>query len=431
MPVDRSEIVLLGYFVGSSAIGGARTSSWSFWLSNAGISSLILSGPFNSISSKNYPLLRHLSLPSPSYIFLRLIRSKLLKFRILRFSLSRTSLFFRSLSPIRKSSNQRSSSYSRTGLFSYRFPSLIDLWILFCLPCLLILRPKVVIASHSPYVSLVAAYIYKLLRPASKLIVDYRDMWTLSRVYTGLPILRDLERYVERLVLNSADKVIVVSNGQAQTLSSVFTSISPVVIRNSSSLETYSQFPSPSIPSEPTNSTFNLLYAGTLYPNFQDPEAIFSALSHMRDTALISRQNFNFEILSPQIDLFSSLASKYNLLDFVNMYSFLPKEQCYQKMISANCFLLLEDMATESQGVMTSKLYDYLYIGRPILLHGVSPSSELYCYAHDNGSLYDLQSFPALVQSFYKGGQQSIPPFSQASASRRSFLALIQQLLVA
>ena len=100
-------------------------------------------------------------------------------------------------------------------------------------------------------------------------------------------------------------------------------------------------------------------------------------------------------------------------------------------MISANCFLLLEDMATESQGVMTSKLYDYLYIGRPILLHGVSPSSELYCYAHDNGSLYDLQSFPALVQSFYKGGQQSIPPFSQASASRRSFLALIQQLLVA
>ena len=88
-------------------------------------------------------------------------------------------------------------------------------------------------------------------------------------VYTGLPILRDLERYVERLVLNSADKVIVVSNGQAQTLSSVFTSISPVVIRNSSSLETYSQFPSPSIPSEPTNSTLIFFMPALYIPIFR------------------------------------------------------------------------------------------------------------------------------------------------------------------
>ena len=98
-------------------------------------------------------------------------------------------------------------------------------------------------------------------------------------------------------------------------------------------------------------------------------------------------------------------------------------------MQDANCFLLLENSLSESQGVMTSKLYDYLYVGRPILIDGVSPYSELYCYASANGYVLGLESFSNLVCSFYAGNSPSVSSFSQADLSRRSLLALYDDLI--
>ena len=428
----RSDIVVLGYYVGSNVIGAARSYSWALWFAGAGKHTVIISGPFRSISSNNPPFLRHISLPSPLFRVGRLINhflALLVRNLYLSSLLSTGKLGFLSLN-FKHSSCKKKSSLprgSRTGLFSYRMPCISDLWYPFSLIRLLILRPSIVVASHSPYVTFLVAYTYKRINPSSKLVVDYRDMWTLSRVYSGLPGVRRLERSLERLVLESADKIVVVSYGQASSLSST---ISPCVIHNSSNIEIFTTAKSQNSPViRSSKKKFSLLYAGTLYPAFQDPEPILKAIYDLHQASLICPKTFSFDILSSQIHDFTPLVDRYSLSEYVNLSPLLRREECLLKMQDANCFLLLENSLSESQGVMTSKLYDYLYVGRPILIDGISPCSELYCYASANGYVLGLESFSDLVCSFYAGDSPSVSSFSQADLSRRSLLALYDDLL--
>ncbi len=431
---ERPDIVVLGFYVGSDAIGAARPYSWACWCAQSRKRTVILSGPFRPLITSRSIFLTHIVLSSPffshgslayrylsSILYSRLILHLRGQLKKLVVYCSKNASFVRSTTELIPR--------LRSGLFSYRMPCLADLWHPFVLFRLFILRPKIVIASHSPYVSFLIGCTYKVFNPSSKLVVDYRDMWTLSRVYTGIPLFRSIERLLERFVLKFADKIVVVSQGQSSVLSSLDSTIAPCVIRNSSSIETFSVLDNLQMAAlSPSQHKFSLLYAGTLYPSFQDPEPIFHTIQLLHQNSLIAPDSFCFEILTSQRHEFSSLAERYGLTQYVNLSPILSRIEYLDKMKAATCFLLLENALSESQGVMTSKLYDYLIVGRPIWLHGVSPDSELHQYASANGLVVDTDSFVSLVTSFYSGFVPYVPSFSQAEASRHSLMSLIDEL---
>jgi len=427
----KTDIVILGYDVGSSAVGSARPYSWASWLAESGKRIVIISGPFHNSSALIRSNLRIVSLYSPLYYigkFLQNFVSELSVYSKSYFSLNFNLEKFIGLQ-FRLASSWKSATYKRksfSGLFTYRMPNLYDLWYPFALFELLKIRPRTVIASHSPYITFLVGYTYKCIFPSSTLIIDYRDMWTLSRDYSGLPFFRYLERALESIILDAADKVIVVSNGQASHLSSAFPTVSTNVIRNTSSLETFSELcQEPYSSSKSRPGKFKLLYTGTLYPSFQDPSPIFEEISKLRLSSVICPNSFCLEVVSPQIDIFSSFVDKFDLWDYVDLLPFMPRNQCFLKMQEASCFLLLEDQLTESHGVVTSKMYDYLYVGKPILVHGISKTSELYRYVCRHGFALGLKELPALIDEFTAEKFPHVESFSQVASSRSSLLPLI------
>ena len=245
MSLNKTDVVILGFYVGSDAIGAARPYSWASWAAHAQKRTVILSGPFRSHATCLHPFLTHESLISPFFISSSRLYRLLFRFSYFQ-TLSRSwHKLYKCLSNLLpkaslKSNNPSSQHKLRSGIFSYRMPCLADFWYFSALYRLLSLRPRIVIASHSPYVVFLVALTYKILNPSSKFVVDYRDMWSLSRVYHGIPLLRGIERLLERLVLRVSDKIVVVSHGQSSMVSSLDTTITPVVIPNTSSLETFS-----------------------------------------------------------------------------------------------------------------------------------------------------------------------------------------------
>ena len=88
----------------------------------------------------------------------------------------------------------------------------------------------------------------------------------------------------------------------------------------------------------------------------------------------------------------------------------------------------MESASTESQGIMTSKLFDYLMAAKPILLSGVSETSELSSFIDRNGLLLHLDDLDQLISKSFSGDFPKVSPFNQAIESRQRLLKLLDSL---
>lgn len=123
-------------------------------------------------------------------------------------------------------------SKSTSGAFVYRMPCLCDLWFSACYRALRRERPDVVIATHSPYISLIAAWVYATMNSRTKLWLDFRDLWTASHLASGVPFLRGIERLLEARALSRADMVSTVSQGLRESFLGKVTNGNVAVIYN-------------------------------------------------------------------------------------------------------------------------------------------------------------------------------------------------------
>ena len=136
------------------------------------------------------------------------------------------------------------------------------------------------------------------------------------------------------------------------------------------------------------------------------------------------RDSFVFQVFSPQASYFKSLASSYGICDIVSCQNTLGLYDFRDAIKSADCFLLLESLFTEDHGVMTAKVYDYLYVGKPILLSGVSTNAELHRFISKNGVALDLSAFIKLFNHRNCQSSIKITPFDQGIKSREALVTL-------
>lgn len=259
------------------------------------------------------------------------------------------------------------------GIFwTSRMPDHVDFWI----------RPAVrtardlgvfdlVVSSYGPYATHVVAYFLK--RSTGVLwIADFRDPWTDSHVYPGLWPFTVFERWLERKLLGSADVITTTSQKWAERFSGKYGD-KVRVIENGFDEDDLISLPEEMIFED--DGKIRLVYTGGIYEGKQDPSPLFEAVKSLReeDPSLPGRLELVFA--GGHMGNLAELVAGHDLEDIVKICGPVSRDDALRMQRDADALIFLDWNDLSERGVITGKLYEYIFSGTPILSIGGGPES--------------------------------------------------------
>ncbi|MFU8843786.1 MAG: glycosyltransferase family 4 protein [Bacteroidales bacterium] len=195
-------------------------------------------------------------------------------------------------------------------------------------------------------------------------LADFRDPWTNIDYYHDLKLTKKSDarhRQMEKEVLLSADRVVVVSNGMAKE----FDQIQPrsyQVITNGFDRKAEPMNPGP-------GSRFSLVHIGSLAPS-RNPESLWKAISQMVSAVEGFKDDLEIRLVG-QIDRsVKNMITQYDLDQHTRYESFLSHTDALKAQQQAQVLLLIINNTPNASLITPGKMYEYLQAGRPILSIG-------------------------------------------------------------
>lgn len=254
----------------------------------------------------------------------------------------------------------------RTGCFNCRFPTLSDFWAAKAKKAVNPFDFDAVISTGGPYSVHFAAEYLKKKNPRLVWCVDWRDYWTQSAECHGSFFFRWWEKLKDRQFLQRSDFVTSVSDqfsGTYRTLTK-----KPVyTIYNGYDPDDFAE----TGPSEYCGAKLVILYAGTIYPAIQDPSPLYRGLVELCKEGKINKGDVKV-LFCGRCGQAAEIAKKEGAEDFVEYIGFLSHEKTIALEKAADVVLFLGHDSPESRGVLTGKLFEYLYCAKEIWAVGIS-----------------------------------------------------------
>jgi hypothetical protein len=357
-------LIVAVFFPPQNTIGALRPYSWAKWWSLDGHDITILT----TQKHKHY---NDLILPNADFetisveipIQYSMAKSTETKHKI---EVMKKNIGFLSIAKSIYSFINKTTGYSISNIF-------YDMW---AKKAIKIIIPKIekfdmVISTALPYSVHRIGLAIKRKYPQIKWIVDWRDLWTKNHIVHSIILCRPYEKYLEKLFHDNCDLITTVSDPLADVLRNM-TKTSVETIYNGFDPDDYQQ-----IKSRPRkdNNIFTIVYTGTIYKGFRDISPLFEAISSLKQTGLITPDNLSICFAGIDADV-SDIAEKYNVSDFYSYLGLIPREDALQLQYDADAVLFIECSDPTLPGILTGKLFEYLYIARDILAIGVSDDTS-------------------------------------------------------
>jgi len=205
----------------------------------------------------------------------------------------------------------------------------------------------------------------KIKRQSSDIfwVADYRDPWTTksSRAKSFFPF-NLIEEYLERKVNYAANLIITVSEPLANEIKAKYNIENVEVVENGFDTEDLEN-----ISPEPywKDNKVRLVYTGSLW-FWQDPSPLFEAI---REIANSPQKNLLDKLEVIFVGMTSgnlhNLIQKYGVEEWVRYGGNLPREDALRMQRDAHALIFLE--SAEVEGILTGKLFEYLFSGTKIL----------------------------------------------------------------
>lgn len=197
-------------------------------------------------------------------------------------------------------------------------------------------------------------------------IADFRDPWTDINYYDELPrtaAAHAADRWLERRVLEQADRVITVSPGWRNLLLGKVERDPAdfVVIHNGFDPDDFGPGQAP------PEDRFTLVYVGSLYGS-RNPDALWRAVASLRVQGEVPKLRLR---LVGRIggDVVAALGA-YGLDIITEHVPYVPHDEAVCEMQRASALLLTVESYRHERGNLTGKVYEYLAAGRPIVALG-------------------------------------------------------------
>jgi glycosyltransferase involved in cell wall biosynthesis len=238
-------------------------------------------------------------------------------------------------------------------------------------------------------------------------VADLHDPWTDISYYDDLPHTvwaRRLDAALERAVLSSASAVTTVSPSWTDLFAEKADNTYHVVENgfNDDDFERGEE--------DPPNETFVLAHVGKLYKS-RNPTALWRALARLREEDRIPALTVRLiGTVDPAVE--QSIRT-HDLDAIVERVAFVPHEDALRAMARSTLLLLVIESFAQAEGMITSKLYEYLASGRPVL--GVGPpdgDASTLLRTHEAGTMvgWDAVDRAAnVVATHYEAWAQGAP----------------------
>ncbi|MFA0110271.1 hypothetical protein AB4380_09865 [Vibrio breoganii] len=216
-----------------------------------------------------------------------------------------------------------------------------------------------------PYVTnlLVAKKLAKI--SGAKLILDYRDLWTEDENNNGL-IKGKLNKLLENNIISAADGIVSVSDYNVSILKNKVNEFTPTAL-------VYNGYDDEKITDvlktkqKKDINRFTVTYAGSFYKGERDPYSFLKSISNLKNAGLLNKENFIFNVIGNIEEFLVEMVNTLGIDDLVNFKGLLSQEKVFKELLDSDIQLIITRTQAISKGEMTTKVFEYIGIGNPIL----------------------------------------------------------------
>jgi len=203
-------------------------------------------------------------------------------------------------------------------------------------------------------------------------VADFRDPWTRSPLLHRVFPLSIGDYLLERWSISACDLITTVSEVWLDQLLR-FHKKPGRVIPHGFDEEEYCEFETRS-----GNERINIVYTGTVTPGKQDPTLLFEAINALLDSGFIQRRDLEVNFYGPErgwVRGICPIRHRLQMEDIISYHGTISYAESVKKQMQADILLFLTWMDKRHKGYFTTKIYEYLGAGKPVL--GIGPRESL------------------------------------------------------
>ncbi len=219
---------------------------------------------------------------------------------------------------------------------------------------------SLIYSTYPPGTNHIVAWALKLLT-GLPWVADYRDLWSQDEFLDRSRARRKVERLLEKRIVSRADALVTVSAPYADMLRRLHPGKRITVITNG-----YDPDERPD-PAEPVGSRLLMTYTGNLYNMRCDPRPVLSTLERLIDDGELKESEILVRFYSQWDPAFERLREEMKHKDIVELNGMVPREQALVRQAESSVLLLVAFDEPQASIWHTSKIFEYMGAGRPIL----------------------------------------------------------------
>ncbi|MBS9767262.1 MAG: glycosyltransferase family 4 protein [Flavobacteriaceae bacterium] len=194
-----------------------------------------------------------------------------------------------------------------------------------------------------------------------KWITDFRDPWTDIDYFHKLPLTEKSlkkHRFLEKKVLQSADKVIVVGD----TMKKNYQKITDNVLTITNGYDTENTKNQSFI----LDKKFTLTHIGLMNAD-RNPSILWESIAEICKKNKDFKQDFLLQLIGNIDDSVLKNIEKYQLNDNVKIINYIPHSEVIDYQKKSQLLLLIVNNVPSAKGIITGKIFEYLQAQRPIV----------------------------------------------------------------
>ena len=202
-------------------------------------------------------------------------------------------------------------------------------------------------------------------------VADYRDLWSENDYLPSKEPFASLEKFIENKILSQTNLITTVSTEIAKKLKSRF-NLETITIENGFDIKEYLETNKKIFLQD---NKIRLVYTGTIYPGKRDPCVLFQGVELLSKTRIDIKDKLEILFYGWNLDNVKKLVKKYQLEHLVKILPPVDRKQSLQIQQSVDVLLFLDWNDPTVNGILTGKIFEYMYSGTPVLSIGGSLNS--------------------------------------------------------